>query len=351
MPRTLYRDQVERFYELESLQYSRNDIASLCDVSDGQIRIWRKDPPRPERYPERPPQGIGLPKMRPPRPHPAHVSRASTKRAVPPPVEHPVPESAQGGPVSPGPVEQNPEKSPSKRNSDPADTTGRPRSVAPIPGFVATEKNPPGGAAEKARQGALRPVTRGQLDKAVAKELRNQRAEILKEIKEAGFNPAVTWTTEVDHVAFDPIRALVQLAHVPDCPHNTILGILRTLVQLRKERARIAWEGVKLDDIPLEVRPRLAGLLAEWLEVAELPAEVQENEALREVYELTGVALPKPADAEAFMLRWESALEGMRTDAEALAAAPVEQEKLALQGAPAKAAEFRVRPATGGRTS
>ncbi len=193
-------------------------------------------------------------------------------------------------------------------------------------------------------------MTRGQLDASVDKALKAQRAELLKEIKAQGFDPAVTWQTEVNHEAFDPVRALVQLAHVPGCPENTILGVLRELVRLRKERAKIAWDAVTLADIPEEYRPRLAGTLAEWLEVSELPPEVQDHAAVREVYELTGVALPRAADADAFMVRWEAVLEDMRMDAEARVETVRASGVLVMDGPPKRAAEFRVRPSTGTRT-
>lgn len=324
----LYRDQIERFYDLEELKYSRTDIASLCACSTSLVSIWRRTNPNPADFEERPQQALALPPMRPPKEIPGG-------KAVP--WMSPAHEVKRG--VRPGSQPPEPEPPPSPPTTAPS----RPK------GHILPEKYPPGGKKEAARLGALRPVTVGQLDKAVAKHLRLQKAEMLKEIKAAGFDPAVTWTTEVDHVAFDPIKALVQLAHVPGCPENTILGILRTLVALRKERAKVAWETVKLEDIPQEHRPRLAGQLAEWLHVSELPVEVQEHEAVREVYELTGVALPKPAEAEAFLLRWEQTLEDMRTDAEARTVAERATGRLVMDGPPKVAAEFRVRPSTGTR--
>lgn len=328
MPKCLYRDQVERFYELERLEYSLIDIASLCAMSVGGVRLWRKTPPVPADFIERPVHGLGLPPMRPKRPAPA-TAKPSLTRVTPPPEVA----AAQAAPTEP---EQ-------KRIGRPPE----PRLI--VPGLTTTEKMPPGGKKEAARLGALRPVTEGRLERTVAKQLAKQKAELLAEIKAAqGFDPAVTWSSDVDHLGFDPIRALVQLAHVPDCPHNTILGILRTLVTLRKERAKIAWEGVSLEDIPVEHRQRLAGLLAEFLELSDLPAEVQEHEAVREVYELTAVALPQP-EAEAFLLRWESALESMREDAEARIPGLRSQDKLVMTGPPKVAAEFRVKPATGSR--
>lgn len=342
MARTIYRDQVERFYELERLEYSRVDIASLCAMSTGGISIWRRNPPKPEDYQPRPEVAIGLPPMRPPRNPPANA-KPCTNRATPPPVAAQA-EKLPGEAVCQGEARETPGRQASTLGSSPPDP--RPKHT-PTPGFVLTEKMPPGGKAAAAKTGALRPVTTGQLDRAVAKELAKQRAELVKEIKAQTFDPSVTWQTEVDHVAFDPIRALVQLAHVQDCPHNTILGILRTLTALRKERAKIAWDGVKIDDIPAEQRMRLAGLLAEYLELAELPEPLQDNPALREVYELTGVELTKAEQAEAFMLRWESALEGMRVDAQTLVDDPTAVERLVSQAPPRIAAEFRVRPSTG----
>lgn len=156
------------------------------------------------------------------------------------------------------------------------------------------------------------------------------------------------WLTASSPSEAGPLRSAAPCSAPWRTSHNTILGILRTLVTLRKERAKIAWEGVSLEDIPVEHRQRLAGLLAEFLELSDLPAEVQEHEAVREVYELTAVALPQP-EAEAFLLRWESALESMREDAEARISGLRSQDKLVMTGPPKVAAEFRVKPATGSR--
>lgn len=351
MARTLFRDQVERFYELEEAEYSRNDIASLCAISASQVHVWRKEPPQSELFPVRPDGAPQLPAMRPKKPIPPGArpewmrQTAPSERAKRPPplpdggVATPVEEvgdsiGATGSPKKPG---HNP-----RGAAEPATHTSK----KPAKGPVLPETHPPGGKKEAARQGALRPVTTGQLEKAVAKQLREQKAEMLREIKAAGFDPAVAWTTDVDEMAFNPVKALVQLAHVPGCPEHTVLGILRELIRLRKERAKIAWEGVKIEDVPLEYRSRLAGMLVEYLPEVELPEEVTASEAAREVYELTGVALPGSA-ADAFLLRWESALEGMRTDAEALVPGRRAEGRLAMDGPPPKVAEFRVRPATG----
>jgi len=330
----VYRDQIERFYELEALEYSKRDIASLCDISDSLVSVWRSVTPHPEDFAPRPPLAPLLPQMRDKTPITGRAGglamMATTKRAVRPPPREPAPEAAPEAPPDPAPEIELPR-------------TYKPRK----PKFIIAEKRPPGGKEAAKKAGAVGPVTRGQLTHAVDKALKAQRAEILKEIKAAGFDPTVTWNTEVDETAFNPIKALVQLAHVPNCPEHTILGVLRELIRLRKERAKIAWDTVKLDDIPVEYRPRLAGQLAEWLEVAELPVEVQEHEVVREVYELTGVALPKPAEAEAFLLRWEQTLEDMRTDAEARTVAEKARGVLVMDGPPKVAAEFRVRPSTG----
>lgn len=342
MPAKLYRDQVERFYELERLEYSRTDIASLCAMALGMVSRWRKEPPNATDYRPRPDHLPGLPPMRAPKKASPNADKPIARAT--PPAGPPGQEDRPGEPSTPGPLHET------LGNPQPTPQTGH-RDTPPgrIPGFVLTEKYGPGGKAERAKQGALRPVTQGQLTGAVSRELKKQRAELLAEIKAQGFDPVTTWTTQVDHVAFDPIKALVQLAHVPGCPEHTVLGILRTLVTLRKERAKIAWEGVKLEDIPQEFRQRLAGLLAESMEVADLPAEVVEHPAVREVYELTGVALPEVEEAEAFLLRWEPTLEEMREDAQAHVVDEEAEGRLVMTAPPAKAAEFRVRPATGNR--
>lgn len=363
MAKQLYRDQIERFYDLEVGEYSRGDIGSLCDIAESLITVWRREPPYPEDYPVRPPLALPLPNMRPPKPIPkGGIKWTSTGpgRAKRPPPRAQEPEHGPPGDVT-APLLPDPRVS--SRSTPPAETRDVPPTTASGPQFLKPgpppakpsskplktipEKNPPGGKAEAQRQGALRPVTKGQLDKAVAKEVAAARAEMLREIKAAGFDPAVTWTTEVNHEAFDPVKALVQLAHVPGCPENTILGILRTLVALKKERAKVAWETVRLEDIPVEHRPRLAGQLVEWLEVAELPMEVAEHPVLREVYELTGVALPRAVDADEFMARWEQVLEDMRTDAEARTEVQRAAGRLVMDGPPKRAAEFRVKPSTG----
>ncbi len=360
MAKELYRDQIERFYDLEEAEYSRSDIASLCCVSASMITIWRREPPHPEDFNVRPPLALPLPPMR-----PAKVDKLIRKspgwlatQHKPVRAKRPLPRGQEPAPAEKADLEQPilPEIPVSSRSSPPP---ARPDTPPQAPQFLKPakpstkplktlpEKSPPGGKEEAKAQGARTPVTRGQLDRAVAKEVAAARAEMLKEIKAAGFDPAVTWTTEVNHEAFDPVKALVQLAHVPGCPENTILGILRTLVALKKERAKVAWETVRLEDIPVEHRPRLAGQLVEWLEVAELPAEVAEHPGIREVYELTGVALPRAADAEEFMTRWEQVLEDMRTDAAARTEVQRAAGRLVMDGPPKRAAEFRVKPSTG----
>lgn len=361
MAKELYRDQIERFYDLEEAEYSRSDIASLCCVSASMITIWRREPPHPEDFNSRPPLVLPLPPMRPSkvdkmvRKSPGWLATQHkplrAKRPPPRGQEAAVAEKPEGEqpilPEIPGssrssPPPARPDTTPSgPQFLKPARPSTKPLKTLP-------EKSPPGGKEEAKAQGARTPVTRGQLDRAVAKEVAAARAEMLKEIRATGFDPSVTWQTEVNHEAFDPVKALVQLAHVPGCPENTILGVLRELVRLRKERAKVAWDTVRIEDIPLEHRPRLAGQLVEWLEVSELPMEVQEGgEDIREVYELTGVALPRAVDAAEFMARWEAVLEDMRTDAAARTETQRAAGRLVMDGPPKRAAEFRVKPSTG----
>ncbi|MEK9900229.1 MAG: hypothetical protein VW516_05705 [Rhodospirillaceae bacterium] len=363
MAKELYRDQIERFYDLEEAEYSRSDIASLCCVSASMITIWRREPPHPEDFNARPPLVLPLPPMR-----PSKVDKMVRKspgwlatQHKPLRAKRPPPRGQEAAVAEKPEREQPilPEIPGSSRSSPPPacpDTPPsgpqflKPARPSTKPLKTLPEKSPPGGKEEAKAQGARTPVTRGQLDRAVAKEVAAARAEMLKEIRATGFDPSVTWQTEVNHEAFDPVKALVQLAHVPGCPENTILGVLRELVRLRKERAKVAWESVKIEDIPQEHRPRLAGMLIESLEAVELPAEVAEHESVREVFELTGVALPRPAEAEAFLLRWESVLEDMRTDAEARVDQQRAARGLTMDGPPKKAAEFRVKPATGAKS-
>lgn len=336
LPPTIYRDQIERFYELEeSGRYSKGDVGALCRLAMATCQRYRRELPYPEDFEQRPIGALGLPAMREPK-----VARTNASWF----------EDPNGPPRAkrPGPKPPPPPPDPSAPAPEPS-----PAPPAPKPGRKPSKllQQAEGITAKRPVRPAVRPVNSAELQRVVFREVKAARAELLKEVKAAGFDPAVTWSTEVDHVAFDPVKALVQLAYVPGCPENTVLGILRTLVALRKERAKVAWETVKLEDIPQEHRPRLAGQLAEWLEVAELPVEVQDHEAVREVYELTGVALPKPAEAEAFLLRWEQTLEDMRTDAEALTVAEKARGTLVMDGPPKVAAEFRVRPSTGAQTT
>lgn len=360
----IYRDQVERFYDLEEREYSRSDIASLCCISASQLSIWRRTPPHPEDYGERPDTALGLPPMREKKALPRGgnvpawlAKQNASGRVKRPPPREPAPPAGDQDNADPPDA---PSESPDPRGSNPSAPAQKPAHVQPkmlrpnpprqtTPGLTLPERHPPNGKAGSKAAASAAPVTRVQLDRAVDKALKAQRAELLKEIKAQGFDPAVTWTTEVNHEAFDPVRALVQLAHVPGCPEHTILGVLRELVRLRKERAKIAWDAVVLADIPQEYRARLFGMLAEDAELDELPLEVQEHGALREVFELTGVALPKPAEAEAFLLRWEDQLEAMRADAEARTVAERASGQLTMDGPPKVAAEFKVRPSTGTR--
>ena len=331
MPPTIYRDQIERFYELEeSGRYSKGDVGALCRLAMATCQRYRRELPYPEDFEQRPIGALGLPAMREPKAVRTNPASWFEDPNGPPRAKRP-------GPKPPPPP------------PDPSAPVPGPLPAPPTPGRKPSKllQQAEGITAKRPVRPAVRPVNSAELQRVVFREVKAARAELLKEVKAASFDPAVTWTTEVDHVAFDPIKALVQLAHVPGCPENTILGILRTLVALRKERAKVAWETVKLEDIPQEHRPRLAGQLAEWLHVSELPVEVQEHEAVREVYELTGVALPKPAEAEAFLLRWEQTLEDMRTDAEARTVAEKARGVLVMDGPPKVAAEFRVRPSTG----
>jgi len=104
---------------------------------------------------------------------------------------------------------------------------------------------------------------------------------------------------------FDEIDRLKKLAVAPWIDASVQLAALRVLVGVRGSKGKIDWTAVTVEQVPEEMRHRLAGMLLPWIDFAELPEVVRvAPPACRQVYKLTGVLPQRVEDAEAVLERW-----------------------------------------------
>lgn len=105
---------------------------------------------------------------------------------------------------------------------------------------------------------------------------------------------------------FDEIERVRQIASAPWIDPGKQLHACELLIKLKGGRGKVDWASVKLEQIPEDMRHRLAGQLVGWLDWAELPEVVRlAAPACRQVYRLTGVLPSKAEDAEVVLARWE----------------------------------------------
>lgn len=112
-----------------------------------------------------------------------------------------------------------------------------------------------------------------------------------------------TWALPTD---FDPLERLRKLASAPFVEFSLQFQALRELVRLSGSKGKVDWSAITVEQVPEEMRHRLAGMLLPWLDFAELPEVVRVAPApCRAVYKLTGVLPQKVEDAEAVLERWK----------------------------------------------
>jgi hypothetical protein len=111
--------------------------------------------------------------------------------------------------------------------------------------------------------------------------------------------------------SYDEIERLRKISLAPWIDSGQQIAALRILVGIRANKGKIDWSTVTPDQIPEEMRHRLAGMLLGWVDIAELPEQVRAAPLLcRQVYKLTGVLPGTVEAAEAVMERWA----GMRLE-------------------------------------
>ena len=105
--------------------------------------------------------------------------------------------------------------------------------------------------------------------------------------------------------AFDEIHRLRQISICPWIDAGQQIAALRILVGVRSNKGKIDWSTVTPEQIPEEMRHRLAGMLLGWVDLAELPEQVRAAPLVcRQVYKLTGVLPGTVAAAEVVLERW-----------------------------------------------
>ena len=113
---------------------------------------------------------------------------------------------------------------------------------------------------------------------------------------------------------FDPEDRLRKLAAAPWIDPTVNIAALRILVGITKGKGRIDWTSVTPEQIPEEMRHRLAGMLLPWIDFAELPEVVRSAPVVcRAVYKLTGILPQRAEDADVVMARWEAMRGELRT--------------------------------------
>lgn len=104
---------------------------------------------------------------------------------------------------------------------------------------------------------------------------------------------------------FDEVERLRKMASAPWIDPSHQIAALRLLVGIKGGRGKIDWATFTVDQIPEEMRHRLAGMLLPWIDFAELPEVVRSAPLVcRQVYKLTGVLPQRAEDAEVVLERW-----------------------------------------------
>ena len=154
------------------------------------------------------------------------------------------------------------------------------------------------------------PVLDDQPDEAPKPKRRNGVAKGTPRDRLPGNPPPMSPT--VDKVAlvqipaaFDEIHRLRQISICPWIDAGQQIAALRILVGVRSNKGKIDWSTVTPEQIPEEMRHRLAGMLLGWVDLAELPEQVRAAPLVcRQVYKLTGILPGTVAAAEVVMERW-----------------------------------------------
>ena len=104
---------------------------------------------------------------------------------------------------------------------------------------------------------------------------------------------------------FDEIERLRKISISPWIDAGQQIAALRILVGVRSNKGKIDWSTVTPEQIPEEMRHRLAGMLLGWVDLAELPEQVRAAPLVcRQVYKLTGILPGTVAAAEVVLERW-----------------------------------------------
>lgn len=133
--------------------------------------------------------------------------------------------------------------------------------------------------------------------------------------------------------SFDELERIRKIAAAPWVDVGKQLQALQFLIGLKGGKGKIDWTSVSVDQIPEEMRHRLAGMLVGWLDFAELPEVVRGAPAVcRQVYRLTGVLPQKAEEAEVVLERWGVIREELRALAgEVRATATAKADPLPLE--------------------
>lgn len=93
------------------------------------------------------------------------------------------------------------------------------------------------------------------------------------------------------------------------------MTVLRVIAGHENQRGRIPWESLTVDQIPEEVRHRLAGLLIKQIAWDELPEEVRKaSPQRRRVYRLLGVLPADDQVAERVLTRYQGFAAELRAE-------------------------------------
>lgn len=114
---------------------------------------------------------------------------------------------------------------------------------------------------------------------------------------------------------FDAIHDLKRISRTKGIPIGTRVAALRIVAAHENQRGRIPWESLTVDQIPEEVRHRLAGLLIKQIAWDELPEEVRKaSPQRRRVYRLLGVLPADDQVAERVLARYQGFAAEMRAE-------------------------------------
>jgi hypothetical protein len=133
---------------------------------------------------------------------------------------------------------------------------------------------------------------------------------------------------------FDEVEWLRKIATAPWVDTARKVQALNILVNIRGSKGKVDWSQISAEQIPEDMRHRLAGMLLGWIDYAELPEVVRVAPLpCRTVFKLTGVLPATPEAAEIVLARWgdyRAQLRELAGEQAAPTTAPVEELDLEL---------------------